>query len=156
MGRRGSERRAEGGHLNATEFISRLDKVKSTAQGEWVACCPAHADKSPSLAVKETHEGRILIHCFAGCSFEEVCAGAGVKPEELFPDTDRWKGREMIALKPLPFNPRTVLKALAFNATILAVLAADIAAGKEISLADKETAFKIREEFEEAVDAITR
>jgi hypothetical protein len=142
--------------LNALEFLSRLQKVRQTSPGEWVACCPAHDDKTPSLAVKEADDTRILVYCYAGCSFEEVCDAAGVKPEDLFPDTDRWKGRAAIALSPIPFNPRTMLYAMQFNAMVLAILAADIAAGKTLTDEDKETAFRISEELEEVTRAIAR
>ena len=33
--------------------------------------CPAHDDTNPSLSVKEV-DGKILLKCFAGCSFEEI------------------------------------------------------------------------------------
>lgn len=36
--------------------------------------CPAHNDKTESLSIRETPEGKILIHCFAGCTFAEVAA----------------------------------------------------------------------------------
>lgn len=36
--------------------------------------CPAHDDKTESLSIRETPEGKILIHCFAGCSFASVAA----------------------------------------------------------------------------------
>jgi hypothetical protein len=138
--------------MNAPEFLSRLQKVKRTAEGEWVACCPAHADRSPSLAVKEADDGRILVHCFAGCSFEAVCGAAGVEMTDLFPE----RPMKQDHMKPLPFNPRTVLKAIAFNTTIVAICAADMAAGKPISLEDKEKLFEIAEELNEAVAYATR
>jgi hypothetical protein len=140
--------------LNAVDFLTRLEKVKRTAEGEWLACCPAHDDKSPSLAVKEASDGRILVHCFAGCSFEEVCNAVSVKMEELFPDTGQRMKSE--GLRPLPWNPRTVLKALTFNAHVVAILAADIAEGRPVSPADMDTAYRIKEEFEEAVRVISR
>ncbi len=40
-------------------------------QGRFTVHCPAHADGNPSLSVKE-EEGRILVHCFAGCAQENV------------------------------------------------------------------------------------
>lgn len=33
--------------------------------------CPAHADKTPSLSLTE-RDGRILFHCFAGCTQDAV------------------------------------------------------------------------------------
>lgn len=39
----------------------------------YVAPCPAHDDRSPSLSINE-REGRVLVHCFAGCSQADVIA----------------------------------------------------------------------------------
>lgn len=33
----------------------------------WMAPCPAHEDKSPSLSIRDTDDGKILVHCHAGC-----------------------------------------------------------------------------------------
>jgi hypothetical protein len=33
-----------------------------------MACCPAHDDRNPSLSVRRAPDGRVLVHCFAGCS----------------------------------------------------------------------------------------
>jgi hypothetical protein len=33
----------------------------------WVARCPAHDDHNPSLSLKDGRDGRILVHCHAGC-----------------------------------------------------------------------------------------
>jgi len=40
--------------------------------GLGMARCPAHDDRSPSLSLGEGQGGRLLLHCFAGCSFEAV------------------------------------------------------------------------------------
>jgi hypothetical protein len=39
----------------------------------WMARCPAHEDRGPSLSICEKN-GKILVHCFAGCSQREVIA----------------------------------------------------------------------------------
>ena len=51
--------------------FSRLKNFKQVAGDRFVACCPAHDDRSPSLSIKDTGE-KILFHCFAGCSQNEV------------------------------------------------------------------------------------
>jgi hypothetical protein len=38
----------------------------------WVARCPSHADSVPSLSIRESEDGRALVHCHAGCSQEQV------------------------------------------------------------------------------------
>ena len=48
--------------------------------------CPAHDDRTPSLSVSLGRHA-ILLHCFAGCSNEEVIAALarhGIHPRELF------------------------------------------------------------------------
>lgn len=52
--------------------------------GNWLARCPAHADRSPSLSVREGDDGRALLHCFAGCEFEQVLQALGLATSELF------------------------------------------------------------------------
>jgi putative DNA primase/helicase len=38
----------------------------------WLVRCPAHGDRSPSLSIRKGREGRVLVHCFAGCSYAEI------------------------------------------------------------------------------------
>ncbi|MCZ6718345.1 MAG: AAA family ATPase, partial [Gammaproteobacteria bacterium] len=40
----------------------------------WIACCPAHDDKNPSLSVSNGSDERVLVHCHAGCPQEAVIA----------------------------------------------------------------------------------
>ncbi len=54
----------------ARELASRL-KAKRNADG-WIALCPAHEDKKPSLSITESEGGKVLTHCHAGCSSEQV------------------------------------------------------------------------------------
>ena len=51
--------------------LSGLDKFKRIKANEYVACCPAHDDRSPSLSITEASD-KVLVHCFSGCSQEEV------------------------------------------------------------------------------------
>ena len=53
-------------------LISRLDGVRETGSGKYLARCPAHDDRNPSLAIKDGDDGRVLVHCFAGCGTAEV------------------------------------------------------------------------------------
>ncbi len=68
-------------------LLSSLTKVKG-GKGRWTACCPAHNDKSPSLAIREVEDGRILLKCFANCSIQEIMGAIGMEIGDLFPDTN--------------------------------------------------------------------
>jgi putative DNA primase/helicase len=37
----------------------------------WMARCPAHDDRNPSLSLREVH-GKVLLHCHAGCTQSDV------------------------------------------------------------------------------------
>src|ERR1700678_3711778 len=50
----------------------------------WIAKCPAHADRAPSLTIAEGREGRVLLHCFAGCPIEAILLHAGMSVSHLF------------------------------------------------------------------------
>ena len=67
-------------------LLDRLERVKQTGPNRWIARCPAHPDHSPSLSVRELADGRILLHCFAGCPAPDVLAALGLQMSNLFPE----------------------------------------------------------------------
>jgi len=71
--------------LTAEALVARLEYCKSTRAGQWIARCPAHADKSPSLSIKEISDGRVLIHCHAGCTGLDVLSAVGMNWSDLYP-----------------------------------------------------------------------
>jgi len=66
-------------------LLSRLEGVKQHGS-RYVARCPAHDDKSPSLSLSRGEDGRALVHCYAGCETRDVLAAVGLELRELFPD----------------------------------------------------------------------
>src|SRR5438046_846833 len=66
-------------------LLSRLDGVKRTGHEKWIAKCPAHDDRSPSLVIKEADDGRVLIHCFAGCGAAEILDVLDLNFPDLYP-----------------------------------------------------------------------
>lgn len=52
------------------EELARALAARRTGD-QWIARCPAHDDRSPSLAIRETG-GRLLLRCHAGCTYEAV------------------------------------------------------------------------------------
>lgn len=67
-------------------FLSRLDGLQQRGPKKWVAKCPAHQDKTPSLAITELNDGRLLVHDFGGCDTSSVMAAVGLNMGDLFPD----------------------------------------------------------------------
>ena len=67
------------------KLLSTLDKVKLVKAGRWVARCPAHHDRTPSLSIRETQDGTILINCWSGCNAAQIVAAVGLELRDLFP-----------------------------------------------------------------------
>lgn len=71
--------------LPTERLLSRLEGVRRTGADQWAARCPSHQDKSPSLSIRAGDDGRILLHCFAGCSALDVMQAVGLTLADLFP-----------------------------------------------------------------------
>jgi putative DNA primase/helicase len=64
--------------VSAARIASAL-KGRKNGGGYLVCCpCPNHGsgrgDRNPSLSVTDGDDGRLLLKCFAGCSFEDINA----------------------------------------------------------------------------------
>lgn len=71
--------------MSADLLLSHLERPRQTGRGTWVAKCPAHDDRRPSMSVREVEDGRVLVHCFAGCTVEEIVGAVGLTLDALFP-----------------------------------------------------------------------
>ena len=71
--------------MSAEALIARLEGVRTNGPGRWVARCPSHKDRSPSLSVAEK-EGRVLLHCFAGCGALDVLEAVGLSWSDVMPE----------------------------------------------------------------------
>ena len=69
--------------MTAQSFAAVL-QARPNGTGRWQARCPAHEDRLPSLNIREGREGRVLLHCFAGCTTKAVMKAAGLSISDLF------------------------------------------------------------------------
>lgn len=119
--------------MDVNHLLTRLAKVRGNGDNAWVACCPAHEDRSPSLTVKLLGDGRILMHCFGGCGTDNVLGALGLAMTDLFPEPLAFH-RPRVSL---PFTPLDALMCLQREAGVVLMLATDIATGK--AMTDDET-----------------
>lgn len=120
--------------MTADALLARLAAVKQTGTGRWIAICPAHDDGRASLSIRELEDGRVLLHCFAECSVDDVLTAVNLDFDALYPPRaiDHCVRRERD-----PFNARDVLKALADEALVVAVAAASMFAGHSLTEEDR-------------------
>lgn len=133
-------------------LLSRLQKVKGR-NGSWTACCPAHNDKGPSLAIREADDGRILLHCFAGCETLSVVQAVGLDMTDLFPPDSKRQGYPVEGkprLKPA-FYASDLIRILAFEALVVSICASDMRRGKTLSDDDNERLKVAQQRIEEVM-----
>ena len=111
--------------MNCQALLDRLDAVRQRGTGRWSAKCPAHADQSPSLSIREVDDGRILIYCFAGCDVHAITAALGIELSDLFPER---LGHSMRSIKRQRLiTPIQALEIINADALFIAVTACDLA-----------------------------
>jgi hypothetical protein len=89
------------------QILAKLDGVKRRGKG-WIARCPSHDDRTPSLSIGETVDGSLLLNCFAGCDPADVLAAIGLSWRDVLPGR---RDRSPV-VSPRPSSPCT-LKAYA-------------------------------------------
>ena len=67
--------------------LERFDDVREVKPGQYVARCPGHDDRKPSLYIREGDDGKVLVHCHSGCQPQAVLAAVGLKMRDLFPQS---------------------------------------------------------------------
>lgn len=123
--------------MSADALLSRLEGVRQRGPGSWSARCPAHEDKGPSLSIRETDDGTVLVHCFAGCSAAEVVHAVGLELWELFPP--RPESHYSVPKRKPRVDGWQVLEVLQHRLAGLRLAAGDLARGEALSEADLAT-----------------
>ena len=57
--------------MTAESIAKALSGWRKSGSG-WMACCPTHQDRTPSLSLLDTDDGKVLVRCHAGCDQREV------------------------------------------------------------------------------------
>ena len=134
------------------KMLGMLTKVKGR-NGSWTACCPAHNDKGPSLAIREADDGRVLLHCFAGCETLSVVQALGMDMTDLFPPDNKRREYPVEGkprMKPA-FYASDLMRIISFEALVVAISAYDMSQGKKLSDSDRERLKLSQQRIEEAV-----
>lgn len=136
--------------MSASILLSKLSRVKKTGADRWMACCPAHPDKTASLSIKDLPDGRVLLHCFAGCDPDSVLAANGLTFSDLMPE--RLQGD----FKParFAFSALDALRALVADLLFIRLCALSLAQGRALIESDREALHQSAYRIENALAAI--
>jgi hypothetical protein len=100
-------------HHDQAEFIAKSLGGARKAGEDWSCRCPAHDDDRASLSLKQKPNGKLLVHCHAGCTQEDVIAelktrGHWLNGDSTHPNTGSGVqiNYETLGQKPTPVIPR--------------------------------------------------
>ncbi len=106
--------------------LAHLEGVHRSGAG-WMAKCSHHDDRQASLSIREADDGKVLLHCHAGCDTTSVVTSAGLAFVDLFPpgSRERFKPRTWLGTIPMGPNGRPALESFGDDrtATLLGELA---------------------------------
>ena len=129
-------------------LLGRLDGVQPRGARRWVARCPAHKDRRPSLSIMVTDDGRILLNDFAGCSVESVLEALALEFRDLYPEALGHHHERVRLAGSHAHAAADALKVIAHECTVVQIAAEDLAAGMDLSPRDRarllEAAVRIR------------
>ena len=111
--------------MSADKLLSRLQRVRRTGPGKWIASCPTREDKSPSLAIRELDDGTVLLHDFGGDSVEAILGAVGLTFDDLFPE----KPGHFAKPTKRPFNASAVPSLVAFESSVIVLVVSDMVNG---------------------------
>lgn len=134
--------------------LQRLEAVKSTGPGRWLARCPAHADKRPSLSLRECADGRLLMHCFAGCDVGALVGAIGLELHDLFPPDPVYGGGAGPVRKRGLLSPSDALRLIEFETLLVSVAAQNLAAGHALRPLDLERLNVAARRIQATVDGV--
>lgn len=114
------------------ELLSRLQRVKRTGPGRWIASCPTREDRHPSLAIRELDDGRILVHDFGGDDVASIMAAVGLDLADLFPE----RPGQFASRVARPFSASDVLALVSFESSVAVMVCSDVLRNKAVSEVD--------------------
>ena len=93
-----------------TRQIANLFRARRS--GSWkgkpsfMCKCPSHDDRMASLSITEGADGKTFLHCFRGCTVEEILRAKGLRMGDLFAESrtvtpimrGRWADEERLEI----------------------------------------------------------
>ncbi|WP_243049343.1 hypothetical protein [Dyella sp. RRB7] len=120
-------------------LLPRLDGLMQTGKG-WRARCPSHGGKTRTLSICEGNDGRLLLHCFAGCQVIDVLTAIGLDVGDLFIRRDLrtmtpQQQRELQQAARIP-KWSSAVDVLSIEASILLIAATQLGEGQSLHAED--------------------
>ncbi|HRV49364.1 MAG TPA: hypothetical protein P5068_16480, partial [Sedimentisphaerales bacterium] len=88
--------------MNLADFKALVERHGPVVRdgGDWRGRCPCHDDdgRRGDLTFRQGDDGRIVLHCWGGCSAKSVVSALGLQWSDLF--SENGHGRPQATVKP--------------------------------------------------------
>ena len=104
------------------------------------------------MSIRETEDGRVLVHCFGGCDIQSVLGAVGMDMSDLFPERVERSdySQPLKSLKPA-FYASDLLRIASFECLVVMIAAYDMRRGKKLSENDMERLQTAQQRIEEVI-----
>ena len=142
--------------MSIENLLSRLQNVRRRGkQNQWMASCPCHVDKTPSLSIAD-NAGKILLYCFSQqCTPSEICDAIGMDITDLFPPSDDYDASKPHQRRGY-YDSQQVLEALAFETLVASVILNDLMKNGSLLQANLDRFFVANERINAALEYTRR
>lgn len=137
--------------MSIDNLINRMQKVKRTGNGKFMACCPAHKDKTASLAITDTGDGRILLNCFAGCDTYSILKSIGLEWEDIMPESPLGHN---VKSEPKVLYTTEALEIVRFEAQVICLIAYEMKNKGVLTPEMSERISKAMQTINKAIEAV--
>jgi 5S rRNA maturation endonuclease (ribonuclease M5)/archaellum biogenesis ATPase FlaH len=77
--------------------VASILNAKPSGNG-YLANCPSHDDKNPSLSINESSDGKLLLKCFSGCDFSSILNAIKEQTKSYSTPKQPAKGQKIITI----------------------------------------------------------
>ena len=91
------------------QILALFENPKKSGDG-FVARCPAHDDRNPSLSIAEGDDGRTLLNCHAGCETGDIVKKIGLRLSDLFDASRNYRDGRTLKGQKLRAESKTIGK----------------------------------------------
>lgn len=131
------------------DLLSRLDRVRQTGSGRWIASCPTRNDRNPSMTIRLLDDGRVLLHDHGGASAHEILDALGLDWSALFPEDTKPQDKPQRR----PFPAMDVMRCVAFEALIVLTAGGKLLSGEHLDEDEMQRVATACGRLQAAVDA---
>ncbi|HUX81498.1 MAG TPA: hypothetical protein VMV35_01530 [Halothiobacillus sp.] len=139
--------------VSIESFLGRLDGVKQTGPGKWIAKSPTRNERTASLSIRQTDEGRILLHDFGGSDAAEILAALSLNWVQLIPPHLR-TNRSYSPAERQEHDARAALNTISMAASLTRICANRLADGRPLAKDDRDQLRRAAHEIETALRAV--